>query len=149
MLALSEMRALTPVEKNRPFRFEADLKRVLQVGRRGGLFRAPKLPAPQHSQKLQVAKELNGVIVDVTMPHRIMLLVSDMRIGGAERVAVELASYWATSGILVELVAAHSKKVESEFAIPSGVHFVRLADVMVNGDGRVANPVDDCADCVR
>lgn len=65
---------------------------------------------------------------------RIVLLVSSMHSGGAERVAATLCNAWAARGDDVTLVATYSGRGECHYALADGVRLVYLAD-LVGGRG--------------
>ncbi len=61
-------------------------------------------------------------------PHRhVMLMVSSMAAGGAERVAATLCNAWVARGDRVTLVATYSKPCESFYPLDPRVKFVSLA----------------------
>ncbi|MDR5799762.1 glycosyltransferase family 4 protein [Caballeronia sp. LZ001] len=58
----------------------------------------------------------------------IMLLVSSMGSGGAERVAATLVNAWSERGDKVTLVATYSRKRACFYALSDKVRFIQLAD---------------------
>jgi len=59
---------------------------------------------------------------------RILVLVSDLGAGGAERVVVSLASAWVQRGLEVHVVATFSSRPRQHYQLPGAVSFTRLAD---------------------
>lgn len=59
---------------------------------------------------------------------KIVLLVSSMHGGGAERVAATLTGAWADRGDAVTLLATYSGRGECRYALHPGVEFLYLAD---------------------
>jgi glycosyltransferase involved in cell wall biosynthesis len=59
---------------------------------------------------------------------RIMLLVSSMNGGGAERVAATLANAWVARGDAVTLVPTYSERGDCAYAVSEKVHMAWLAD---------------------
>lgn len=68
---------------------------------------------------------------------RIVLLVSSMHSGGAERVAATLCNAWAARGDDVTLVATYSGRGECHYALADGVRLVYLADLLPKRRGPV------------
>jgi len=66
---------------------------------------------------------------------RIMLIVSSMHAGGAERVAATLSNAWAARGDSVALVPTYSGKGDCFYALDAGVEVMWLAD-RAGGRGR-------------
>lgn len=64
------------------------------------------------------------------MKNKILLLVSDMNFGGAERVSSTLANAWVSAGKQVTLMATFSGRGECLYQLSSGVRFVYLADLV-------------------
>src|SRR3546814_3391088 len=65
---------------------------------------------------------------------KIMLLVSSMHAGGAERVAATLANAWTLRGDSVTLVPTFSGKGTCFYPLVPGVDMVWLADSLGNSD---------------
>jgi glycosyltransferase involved in cell wall biosynthesis len=66
---------------------------------------------------------------------KIMLLVSTMGSGGAERVAATLVNAWAERGHEVTLVATYSKRAPCFYAISDKVRLIHLAEVVGENKG--------------
>ena len=71
------------------------------------------------------------------MPKKILLIVSSMNTGGAERVASQLANAWAGRGDSVTLLATFSGRGGCAYPLDSGVDFQYLADAP-GGQGKGA-----------
>lgn len=63
-------------------------------------------------------------------PKRIVLLLSALNSGGAERVAVTLANAWAERGDAVTLVATFSGRGECFYSVSDRVQLIYLADLV-------------------
>jgi GalNAc-alpha-(1->4)-GalNAc-alpha-(1->3)-diNAcBac-PP-undecaprenol alpha-1,4-N-acetyl-D-galactosaminyltransferase len=61
---------------------------------------------------------------------RILLLVSSLGAGGAERVAVTLCTAWAARGDEVTLMPTFSGRGECFYDLPSEIHLIYLADLV-------------------
>jgi glycosyltransferase involved in cell wall biosynthesis len=73
-------------------------------------------------------------------PVNIMLLVSSMGSGGAERVAATLANAWVQRGDCVSLIATFSGRGKCFYPLSSAVRFIYLADLAgVAGHGTRAD----------
>jgi len=68
---------------------------------------------------------------------KIVLLVSSMNSGGAERVAATLCNAWARREDDVTLMATYSGRGECHYALADGVRLVYLADLVNGGGGRI------------
>ena len=68
------------------------------------------------------------------MPRKILLLVSAMDSGGAERVAANLANAWVERGDKVILVVTYSGRGECFYALSEGVELCYLADLVAHSD---------------
>lgn len=68
---------------------------------------------------------------------KIVLLVSSMHSGGAERVAATLCNAWARRGDDVTLVATYSGRGECHYALTDGVRLVYLADLVSDRGSRI------------
>lgn len=68
---------------------------------------------------------------------KILLLVSAMHRGGAERVAATLCNAWALRGDDVTLVATYSGRGQCQYPLADGVRLVYLADLVAGGAGRL------------
>lgn len=66
------------------------------------------------------------------MARKILFLISSLRSGGAERVAVNLANAWVERGDQVIIVATYSKKEESFYTLPKNIELHYLADLIDN-----------------
>ncbi|MFZ1851789.1 MAG: glycosyltransferase family 4 protein [Nitrosomonas sp.] len=66
------------------------------------------------------------------MARKILFLISSLRSGGAERVAVNLANAWVERGDQIILVATYSKKEESFYTLPKNIELHYLADLIDN-----------------
>lgn len=73
------------------------------------------------------------------MARKILLLVSDMNSGGAERVASNLANAWVERGDQVTLVATYSGHGECFYKLSEGVELCYLADMVAHSGRR--NPL--------
>ncbi|MDP3662686.1 MAG: glycosyltransferase family 4 protein [Nitrosomonas sp.] len=68
------------------------------------------------------------------MSRKILLLVSAMNSGGAERVAANLANAWVGRGDQVTLVATYSGHSECFYKLSGDVEFCYLADMVAHSD---------------
>lgn len=68
------------------------------------------------------------------MSRKILLLVSAMNSGGAERVAANLANAWVERGDQVTLVATYSGHSECFYKLSGDVEFCYLADMVAHSD---------------
>ena len=60
------------------------------------------------------------------MARKILFLISSLRSGGAERVAVNLANAWVERGDQIILVATYSKKEESFYTLPNSMNLLLI-----------------------
>lgn len=63
-------------------------------------------------------------------PKRIMLLVSALNAGGAQRVAVTLANAWTERGDSVTLVPTFSGRGECFYSVSNRVQLIFLSDIV-------------------
>lgn len=73
----------------------------------------------------------------VSVPRKILFLVSSMHAGGAERVAANLSSAWASAGYGVTLLVTYSGRGDCFYPLPPAVDLRFLADEV---DGSTASP---------
>lgn len=70
-------------------------------------------------------------VAEVGFPSRIVLVISSLESGGAERVASLLASAWAEQGRAVTLLTTFLSEVEADFyPLSHHIHRVRLAETV-------------------